>query len=121
MPLVWKGDKFNAKFEKAMRVGLNKTMAEAVLYAKTHHEWKNRTGTLERSIRIVEGARKVGQGFAGIWGSVAVIYAAVHEFGASFRRGSGTVNIPARPFLVPAARKNYPNLTENIREAFASL
>ena len=50
-------------------------MAFAVEHAKRNHPgWRNRTGTAERSVRIVTPARKVGFYIGGVWGSVGVIY-----------------------------------------------
>ncbi len=109
--LTWNGKRVLKRTNKATLVGINKTMAQAVEHAKNNHAWKNRTGTLEGSIKIVKYAHKVGKGAQGEWGSADVVYAIVHELGSKKR------NIPPRPYLRPAADVTYKNLIENIRRA----
>lgn len=110
MSLDWKGDKVTDKVTKAQIEGVNATMAECIIDAKNSHEWKNRTGTLEGSIDVAQHARaEVGGVVVGEWGSLDVEYAIYHEL--------GTATIPARPYLRPAADRNYPNLARNIRRA----
>ena len=134
--LQWFGTQVSAKMVKAQIFGINKTLAEAVEHAKRNHTWQNRTGTLEGSISIAEFAHRVGQGIAGLWGSKDVRYALIHELGGKivpkkapklkFQIGGSwvtvdEVNIPARPYLRPAADAVYPRLAANIRQGFATL
>ena len=133
--LDWRGPEVAAKMLKASLFGVNKTMAETVEHAKRNHRWQNRTGTLEGSISISEFARKEGNGVRGIWGSKDVRYALIHELGGrivpvnapalKFQVGGqwvtvSQVNIPARPYLRPAADAVYPQLAANIRLGFAT-
>ena len=134
MSLDWRGRQVSAKMVKAQLFGINKTMAEAVEHAKRNHAWQNRTGTLEGSISIAEFAHPDGKGFSGLWGSKDVRYALIHELGGKIVPKSAPklkfqisgswvtvneVNIPARPYLRPAADAVYPRLAANIREGFA--
>ena len=136
MTLVWKGDQVVADMRKAQRFGINKTMVQTVEFAKRNHAWTNRTGTLEGSISIIEFATRAGRGFRGEWGSKDVRYALIHELGGkivpvkakmlSFEIGgkrvfAKEVNIPARPYLRPAADTIYPQLAANINEGFGAL
>ncbi len=135
MTLVWKGDQVVAKMRKAQRFAINKTMTQTVEYAKRNHAWRNRTGLLEGSISIIDFAARAGHGFRGEWGSKDVRYALIHELGGrivpvkgkflKFRVGGNfvsvaSVNIPARPYLRPAADTIYPQLAENIKEGFST-
>ncbi len=113
MTVRWNGKKVLAKVRKAQIVGINQTMAAAERHAIANHTWKNRTGILEGSIGIATFARPKGRGVAGEWGSQDVVYALVHEL------GSAKQNIPARPYLRPAADAEYPGLTRRIRRAYA--
>ena len=116
MTLTWHGDKLKRKMESAQVEGINATMAAAAIHAKRHHPWMNRTGILERSIGVVEFARKGGRGARGVWGSQDVRYALIHELGG--RAGPGRkVTIPARPYLRPAADAIYPQLARRIKQA----
>jgi phage gpG-like protein len=132
--LRWEGDALTAKMRAAQQLGVNATMAEAVIQAKSNHAWQNQTGVLEGSIKIAEFARPDGTGVAGTWGSTDVRYALIHELGGvivpvraqalKFKLPDGSfrivksVTIPARPYLRPAADAVYPKLTGNIRKAF---
>lgn len=104
MSLDWKGDEIQKKMEAAIKRGINQTMSAAVINAKKNHTFKNRTGTLEGSIRPVVAAHKQGSEFVGLWGSADVAYALPVEF--------------RLPFLRPAADAEYPNLARNIQNAF---
>lgn len=132
--LRWDGPAISAKMRTAQVAGVNKTMADCVIQAKTNHTWKNQTATLEGSIKIAEFARSDGAGVAGTWGSTDVRYALIHELGGvivpvraqalkipmpdgSFRFVK-SVTIPARPYLRPAADALYPQLAGNIRGFF---
>ena len=134
MTLEWKGDQVLAKMRQAQKFGVNKTMTQAVEYAKRNHAWQNRTGTLEGSISIIDFATQHGRGYRGEWGSKDVRYALIHELGGrivpvrgkflKFRVDGNfvsvtSVTIPARPYLRPAADVIYPQLAENINERWS--
>lgn len=136
MTLKWNGDKVISKLKRAQIIGVNATMAQAVSTAKRNHDWRNRTGTLEGSIKIVEYAKPFGSIVKGTWGSTDVVYALIHELGGKIvpvraprlvfqvdGRWVSTleVNIPARPYLRPAADVTYPELASNIKKARALL
>ena len=136
MALNWKGDKLIAKVQAAQKKGLNRTVAETIEYSKGNHTWQNDTGELEGSISFIEFAHRAGAGFRAVWGSKDVVYALIHELGGKivpkkapalrFQVGgqwvtTQEVNIPARPYLRPAADAVYPRLAENIRETLRNL
>lgn len=108
----WEGPRVADKMRRSEMRAINVIMSRCVRGAKTSHEWKNRTGILEGSIGIEIFARPQGSGAAGIWGSVDVVYARVHEL------GSTKLNIPARPYLRPQTDIHYPDLPTEIRRAF---
>lgn len=123
MSLKWEGEKVKKKMESCIMQGINQTMSEAVIFSKTKRfrsgaadsppisdKLTIRTATLEGSIRPVVAARKEGNEFIGVWGSVDVAYALVHELGGK--------NHPPRPFLRPAADAEYPKLAGRIRKCF---
>ena len=114
MGLKWRGNEVLKKAEQAAMIGVNKTMADCVIQAKSNHPFQNRTSTLEGSVRIVEIAKKTLNAIIGVWGSVDVEYAIHIELGTRFHTRSYS-------FLRPAADVVYPRLARNIREAFASL
>lgn len=132
--LTWNGEALTEKLRKAQIAGVNKTMGDAVIYAKNNHEWKNRGPRLEPSIGIAEPAHSDGEGVTGIWGSQGVAYALIHELGGTIVpvkakalaipqpdgsvRMVQKVTIPARPYLRPAADAVYPELVANIRNEF---
>lgn len=132
--LKWNGKALTAKMKRAQIKGVNNTMALCVQDAKNNHAWKNRTGVLEGSIDIAEGAHPEGAGIAGTWGSKGVVYALIHELGGTIRpvkakalaipqpdgsvRFVKQVTIPPRPYLRPAADANYPKLPALIKKAF---
>src|SRR3990170_3743568 len=105
--LKWRGDKIPPSIDKVVRVAINTTMGACVAYAKANHSFINRTGTLERSIRIVQEARTRAARSLGVWGSAQVVYALFIEF--------GTFRINALPFLRPSAQVNYPKLAPTIK------
>lgn len=107
MSLRWFGGQVSANVKRAQVGGINRTMAEAAIHAKNNHEWRNRTGVLEGSIGIAEYGHSTANGAAGTWGSQDVAYAIFQEI--------GTPDIPARPYLRPAADATYPRLAANIR------
>ena len=114
MSLKWEGDKVIKNMESCIKKAMNQTMAKAVVHAKSKHSegahslgrFESQTAILEGSIRPVVAARKVGDETIGLWGSVDVSYALVLELGG--------VNMPAFPFLRPAADAEYPKLAERI-------
>jgi len=137
MALKWYGKQVSEKVRAAQVRGVNATMAACVTGAKRNHTWNNRTGVLEGSIDIAEpAALQVGGGVKGVWGSKDVRYALIHELGGvirpvralalKFRADDGSfvvtkqVKIPPRPYLRPAADKEYPKLAKRIRKAFES-
>ena len=116
MPVRWNGDRLLRTMATAQERGLNQTMSEAVLHAKENHTWQNRSGTLEGSIQTQTFAEPVqGGGFRGVWGSVDVRYAIVHEL------GSPSQNIPPRPYLRPAADATYGRLAGNINRQYRKM
>jgi hypothetical protein len=90
----WKGRAVAAKVKRAAVLGINETMAEAVIYAKFNHPgWKNRTATAEGSIRIQAFAAVQGAHIVGRWGSTGVEYMRGLEFlHGSALRNSADVN-----------------------------
>lgn len=132
--LRWDGDALTVRMRQAQIDGVNKTMADCVIQAKSNHSWNNQTGVLEGSIKIADFARPDGTGVAGTWGSTDVRYALIHELGGvivpvraqalKIRMPDGSfrfvksVTIPARPYLRPAADARYPQLAGNIRAFF---
>lgn len=138
MSLKWYGKEVSEKLRKAQIAGVNATMAACVTDAKRRHTWNNRTGVLEGSIDIAEPAssKSAGSGVRGVWGSKDVLYALIHELGGvikpvraqalMFQADDGSfvvaksVTIPERPYLRPAADKQYPKLAKRIRRAFES-
>ena len=135
MAVNWYGKVVKAKLRNAQIAGVNATMAACVTEAKRNHDWKNRTGALEGSIDIAEPAAALaGGGVRGVWGSKDVVYARIHELGGVirpvrakalvFQADDGTVvvaqkvTMPARPYLRPAADKEYPRLARRIRRAY---
>ncbi len=134
--LQWFGPQVAAKMVKAQIFGIDKTMTEAVEHAIQNHTWQNVSSVLEGSIKVAEKAHRVGTGISGLWGSLDVRYALIHELGGKivpktapklkFQIGGSwvtvdEVNIPARPYLRPAADAAYPKLAANIRQGFATL
>lgn len=134
MGLKWYGKEVTAKMRRAQIAGINATMGASVTHAKNNHEWKNQTSTLEGSIAIAVPGQSTANGARGVWGSLDVLYALIHELGGiikpvrakalSFRGTDGTfvtvkqVTIPARPYLRPAADVEYPKLADRIRHAY---
>ena len=107
MAFRWFGDNVKRKARRAAKDAINKTMSEAVLHAKRNHPgWKNRTGTAEGSIRIIEFAHREGSRTVGLWGSIGVDYMIWLEL----KHGSA---------LRSAGDATYSNLTDRIRAAMS--
>lgn len=127
MPVNWKGGVVINKMQRAQISGVNTTMAAAVLHAKENHgpgahssgRFQTDTASLERSIRIVEAAKRILGGAKGTWGSTDTVYARRIELGFQGKDAKGrVVDAPAFPFLIPAAQVEYPKLAGRIRAAF---
>ena len=116
MSVKWEGKKVLSRVQRAQIKGVNVTMQAAADHAKQNHPWISRSFELEASIGVAIFARPVGKGVAGEWGSQDIAYALVHELG-SVKEGQ---NIPARPYLRPAADVQYPKLAANIRKAMGA-
>ena len=102
----WNAPKILNRIEQAAANGINDTMADCVVDAKSNHGWQNRTGTAEASIRA-EPAGKQGNRIVGLWGSFDVEYFIYLELGTAFMTGDHT--------LENAADLNYPSLADYIR------
>ena len=108
----WNGDNVRRRLEKAARLGINKTMSQCIAIAKASHPFQNRTGTAERSIRVVVKAITSADGKTlGIWGSMGVGYFRFLEFGTRFMKSNFAT-------LRPTAEKVYPLLQSNIRDGW---
>lgn len=108
MSTEWRGDQVKRKMMRAAVMGVNRTMAEAVVHAKQNHPWQNRTGTLEGSTQISQYAKQERDAVVGRWGSVDVNYALRLELGGY-------------PYLRPAADETYGKLQDYIRREFSRL
>lgn len=133
--LVWHGDKVTARMRAAQKLAVNAVMSACVQDAKANHSWVNRTGVLEGGIGIASYATEDAQGVVGTWGVHDVKYALIHELGGTITATTAkalaiplpdggvafakSVTIPARPYLRPAADRNYPTLPDKIKTAFA--
>ena len=131
--LKWYGEAIKRKVQVAQRRGINETMAGCLREAKSRVPV--RTGLLQGSLRMIPAAVKAGK-VVGIWGSFQVDYARVVEFGmrphvilpvnkkALYWPGAlhpvKVVHHPGtkgKPFLRPAAEKEYPLLGQRIKRA----
>ena len=126
MTINWKGGAVIAKLRRAQIRAINTTMAAAVLHAKQNHgpgahgsgRFETQTASLERSIRIVEVARRIVGGVKGTYGSTDTVYARRIELGFQGKDAKGrVVDARAFPFLVPAAQVEHPKLAGRIRAA----
>jgi len=105
----WNGDRLKAKAIEAAKRGINKTLATAVIHAKQNHPgWRNVTGLAEGSIDVTQFAEQQGKRVIGQWGSRNVAYMLSLEF----LRGAALRN---------AADVTYPQLPQNIQEAYDAL
>ena len=126
MTVNWKGPAVISKLQRAQLSAINTTMAAAVLHAKQNHgpgahgqgRFQTQTASLERSIRIVDTAKRIAGGAKGTWGSTDTVYARRIELGFQGKDARGrVVDAPAFPFLIPAAQVEYPKLARRIRVA----
>lgn len=106
--LDWKGDDVHKRMLRAAANGIDRTLAPCVNDAKGLVRVK--TATLQGSIRF-EPAEIHGTRISGLWGSFDVNYALWQEI--------GTHRMSAKPYLRPAADRNYGQLAANIRREFA--
>lgn len=106
--LVWEGDKLVELVRRAARAGVDDTVEQAANDARLSHEWVNRNGQLEEEI-VVEHADPADANPTARFGTTRRrgFYGLFHE--------EGTVNEYARPFLRPAADRQFPRLATNIR------
>lgn len=120
MALDWRGPEVVRSVERAAKRAINAVMSDAVREAKDVHPFVTRSGDLERSVRIVKAARRVGDEIIGEWGSVGTAYGRRIELGFQGVDSLGrAVDAPPYPFLRPAAEKKYPELRARIRREFA--
>lgn len=118
--LQWFGDRVKEKSRSAEQSAVNRVMSEAVIHAKTNHAFRNRTGTLEGGIRIVNFATPHARGVRGVWGVADVRYARRIELGFQGPDQLGRViNQAARPYLRPAADATYGRLADYIAQEYA--
>lgn len=114
----WRGKEVMTATRDAQKRGVNRTMSECVIHAKQNHQWQNRTGVLERSLRIVDYAHEHLRGVQGVWGSTDVVYARRLELGFVGKDRLGRrYNQRPYPYLRPAADAIYPLLADYIRRA----
>jgi len=131
--LKWYGDAIKKKVQAAQRKGINETMAACLREAKSRVPV--RTGLLQGSLRMTPATIR-GNQIIGEWGSYQVNYARVVEFGmrphiilpvnkkALYWKGAAhpvkVVHHPGtkgKPYLRPAAEKEYPTLGRRIKRA----
>lgn len=99
----WHGDEILERIRRAAEAEIMDTMVRAVQHTKQNHGgWENRTGRAERSIRIIEPARRVGSVVRGVWGGMGVVYLRRLEF----EHGSALRN---------AAAATYAGIAERLR------
>lgn len=130
--LNWKGDELQKKMDRVVPWAINSIMSECVREAKSNVP--KVTTVLQGSIQM-RMAKKIGNVWAGLWGSFNCLYAIFVELGtaphdifpktkkALFWEGAAhpvsSVHHPgtkAQPFLRPAADRLYPLLIEKIKE-----
>ena len=123
MSLQWNGQEVGAEIIEGARRAMDGLMAACVQGAESNHEFRNRIGVLEGSIKMTPTV-ETAEGLEGRWGSFSVKYALPIEQGTGpyvIRNGFGRgilINHPGRramPFLVPQAEANYPSLPDRIR------
>lgn len=106
--LDWNGDQLISRVRSAARVGVNETVDAAADDARGTHEWANRTGQLEEEI-VAEHADPAEPNPTARFGTTRRrgFYGLFHE--------EGTEHEFARPFLRPAADRQFPSLAARIR------
>ena len=106
--LDWHGDKLLARVRAASVAGVNETVDAARDDAAVSHEWVNRHGQLEEEI-VSEHADPADANPNALFGTTVRrgFYGLFHE--------EGTVHEFARPFLRPAADREFPSLAARIR------
>jgi hypothetical protein len=106
MKLTWNGPHIKERMETATLAAINECTTAAAADAKGNHWWRNRSDTLQGDI-IIKPAERQGEHRVG-W------------FGSSFRREAfyGLFLERKRPFLRPAADREFPKLGRTIRKHF---
>lgn len=134
MALEWFGEELKERARHASRRGINSVMADCVATAKDLVPVD--TAALQGSIQMRD-AEVRGDEIVGLWGSWSIAYALAVETGTrphtiypsrkkalwwpglphpvAMVHHPGT---PARPYLIPSAKRNYPKLPERIRAEF---
>jgi hypothetical protein len=102
----WHGEQIAADVERAVVAGINETLALCVGFSIPRAPID--TGFL-RASAFVRPARRTASGVVGQWGYSAS-YAAYVEL--------GTVRMPARPYMRPAADALYSGLAARIRRHY---
>ena len=104
----WRGDTLLRRIRVAATEGVNETLEAAATDARSSHEWRNRTGQLEEEI-VTEDAHDTDANPTGSFGTTRRrgFYGLFHE--------EGTEHEFARPFLRPAADRQFPSLAQRIR------
>lgn len=101
MIVRWNGDDVVDKVAKAAAEAVDETTAAAAAAAKSSHWWRSRSGTLERQT-VTEPATVDRDDVVG-------------KFGTTERLGFyGLILERRRPFLRPAADREFPKLAERI-------
>ncbi|MCP4871635.1 MAG: hypothetical protein GY898_23240 [Proteobacteria bacterium] len=127
MALDWKGNEVKGKAYRAAILGIDATMAAAIIHAKGDHgpgahskrRFITRSSELERGTRIVQPARKIRTRVVGRWGVRGVVYARRIELGFQGKDSRGrVVDAPSYPYLRPAAEEEYPKLKRRVTRAF---
>lgn len=106
--LTWRGPELIERVRTASRMAVNDTLDAARDDAAVSHEWVNRNNQLEEEI-VSEHADPGDHNPSGLFGTTRRrgFYGLFHE--------EGTVHEYARPFLRPAADRNFPSLAARIR------
>lgn len=106
--LDWQGAKLVARVRAASVAAVNETVDAARDDAAVSHEWVNRNGQLEEEI-VSEHATPGDPNPTARFGTTRRrgFYGLFHE--------EGTVHEFARPFLRPAADRQFPSLAARIR------
>jgi len=104
----WNGDDFVARVEQAAREAVDETVDAARDDAALSHEWINRDGQLQEEI-VSEHADPADPNPSGKFGTTRRrgFYGLFHE--------EGTVREFERPFIRPAADRQFPTLADRIR------